>query len=35
MLALESDFHNATTRFFYADIVDHGIRRGNMGQILA
>jgi hypothetical protein len=32
---LESDFYNATTRFFTPKIDDHGVRRGDTGQILA
>ena len=32
MLASKSDFHNVTT---YAKIDDHGVRRGDTGQILA
>ena len=34
-LALESNFYNATTRFFTPKIDDHGIRRGDTGRILA
>jgi hypothetical protein len=28
-------FHNATTRFFRPKIDDHGVRRSDMGRILA
>ncbi len=35
MLASKQRFHNATTRFFYAKIDDHDVRRGDTGQILA
>ena len=35
MLALEQQFHNTATSFFYTNIDDHDIRRGDMGWILA
>jgi hypothetical protein len=28
-------FHNATTRFFFTEIDDHGVRQGNTGHMIA